>query len=52
MSIEDFNLMIGCRIQDYDGFKATVKYIGPVAASKIKDEIWLGKFEMSTFSFF
>ena len=29
-------------LKDAEGFKATVRYIGPVAASKNKSEIWLG----------
>ena len=33
---------IGTRIEDLDGFKATVRYIGPVSISKNKEEIWLG----------
>jgi dynactin complex subunit len=33
---------IGCRVQDKEGFKATVRYIGPVAAAKNKVETWLG----------
>lgn len=32
----------GHRVQDLDGYKATVRYIGPVAASKNPSEIWLG----------
>jgi dynactin complex subunit len=32
----------GHRVQDLDGFKATVRYIGPVAASKNQSEVWLG----------
>ena len=31
------------RVQDTDGFRATVRYIGPVAAAKNPEEIWLGQ---------
>lgn len=30
------------RVQDLDGYKCTVKYVGPVAASKNLTEIWCG----------
>ena len=33
---------VGTRVCDQEGFKATVKYIGPVAGAKNKTEIWLG----------
>eukprot|EP00605_Chrysophyceae_sp_TOSAG23-4_P002946 GSChrysophyteH1.ASY1.ANO1.3244.1 assembled CDS len=33
---------VDCRIRDSDGFRGTVRYIGPVAAAKSKEEIWLG----------
>lgn len=33
---------IGSRVKDVDGYRATVRYIGPVAAAKKQDEIWLG----------
>lgn len=34
---------LGCRVRDVaDGTRATVKYIGPVAAAKNKTELWLG----------
>ena len=33
---------VGCRVKDNDGFRATVRYIGPVAAAKNKAENWLG----------
>ena len=33
---------IGSRIQDAEGSKGTVLYIGPVAAAKNKDDIWYG----------
>lgn len=33
---------IGSRIQDNEGCKATVRYIGPVAVAKNKTETWLG----------
>lgn len=39
--MEGFTL--GCRVRDVaDGTRATVKYIGPVAAAKNKTEFWLG----------
>jgi tubulin-specific chaperone E len=39
--MEGFTL--GCRVRDVtDGTRATVKYIGPVAAAKNKTELWLG----------
>lgn len=33
---------LGCRVRDQEGFRATVRYIGPVAAAKNKEEVWLG----------
>ena len=33
---------VGSRQVDLDGFKATVRYVGPVISSKSKSEIWLG----------
>eukprot|EP01041_Mallomonas_annulata_P001141 gene1141-2208_t len=30
------------RIRDVDGFKGTIRYIGPVASAKNADDIWLG----------
>lgn len=33
---------VGCRVRDTEGFRATVRYIGPVAAAKNKTEVWLG----------
>ncbi len=33
---------VGSRVRDAEGFRATVRYIGPVAAAKNKAEIWLG----------
>jgi hypothetical protein len=32
----------GCRVRDQDGYKATVRYVGPVIAAKDKTETWLG----------
>jgi hypothetical protein len=32
----------GCRVRDQEGFKATVRYVGPVIAAKDKTEVWLG----------
>jgi len=40
MSFESFQ--VGCRVKDADGYRATVRYIGPVAAAKNKTETWLG----------
>ena len=34
-------ITVGSRIKDADGFKARVRYIGPVAAAK-KETEWLG----------
>lgn len=36
------DFQIGTRVIDSEGFKATVRYLGPVAAAKNKNEIWLG----------
>ncbi len=33
---------IGSRVRDFDGFVATVRYVGPVPAAKNKTDIWLG----------
>lgn len=33
---------VGCRVIDSEGFRATVRYIGPVAGAKNQHEIWLG----------
>jgi dynactin complex subunit len=33
---------VGCRVIDSEGYRATVRYIGPVAGAKNKDEIWFG----------
>ncbi len=33
---------VGCRVRDDEGFKATIRYIGPVAIAKNKTEIWYG----------
>ena len=33
---------VGSRVRDADGYRGTVRYIGPVAAAKNKTEIWLG----------
>lgn len=33
---------IGSRIRDSEGFRATVRYVGIVAAAKNKEDIWLG----------
>ena len=34
--------LVGCRVKDAEGYKATVRYIGPVAAAKNQEETWLG----------
>lgn len=33
---------VGSRVRDIDGYRATVRYIGPVAASKNAEEVWFG----------
>lgn len=33
---------IGGRVEDNEGFKGTIRYIGPVATSKNLQEIWMG----------
>ncbi len=33
---------VGMRVCDSEGYRATVRYIGPVVAAKNKEEIWLG----------
>ncbi len=33
---------VGQRVADKDGFRATVRYIGPVATSKTKDAVYAG----------
>lgn len=33
---------VGGRVRDLDGFKATIRYIGPVASAKNKTDTWLG----------
>lgn len=42
MSAFDGPFMIGSRVKDEEGYRATVRYIGKVAAAKNKEEIWLG----------
>ena len=37
-----FDYEIGSRIRDQDGYRATVRYVGPVASAKDKSAIWLG----------
>lgn len=42
-SLESYQgFALGGRVQDVDGFKATIRYIGPVIAATDKSEIWLG----------
>lgn len=38
----EMEVKIGSRVRDLDGFRATVRYIGPVASAKIKTETWIG----------
>eukprot|EP01031_Cornospumella_fuschlensis_P042926 gene42926-52452_t len=33
---------IGDRVHDADGYKASIRYVGPVAAAQNKEEVWLG----------
>lgn len=33
---------VECRVRDSDGYRGTVRYIGPVAAAKNQEENWLG----------
>lgn len=33
---------VGCRVIDSEGYRATVRYIGPVAGAKNQQEIWYG----------
>lgn len=33
---------IGSRVEDLEGFKATIRYTGPVAAAKNQKDTWLG----------
>ena len=43
---------LGSRIRDQDGYRATVRYIGPVASAKDKSAIWLGvSIELEYFTF-
>lgn len=37
-----YKFTVGCRIKDSEGFRATVRYVGPVAAAKNADNDWLG----------
>ncbi|RYG70078.1 hypothetical protein EON64_01165 [archaeon] len=34
--------VVGDRVHDADGYKATVRYFGPVMAAQNKEEVWLG----------
>ena len=40
--MNNINYIINQRVQDLDGYKATICYIGPVAASKNINETWIG----------
>jgi len=40
MEYEGFE--VDCRIRDTEGFRGTVRYIGPIAAAKVKTDVWLG----------
>lgn len=42
LALEDSRITVGSRVIDGDGYRATVRYIGPVAAAKNKDEVWIG----------
>ena len=42
MEFIDSNFRIGARIEDAEGYKGTVQYIGPVAHAKNQADIWLG----------
>lgn len=33
---------VGCRVVDGEGYKATVRYIGPVIGAKNQEEVWFG----------
>jgi hypothetical protein len=33
---------VGCRVIDSEGYRATVRYIGPVAGAKNPAEVWFG----------
>lgn len=35
-------VLVGSRVMDHEGFRATVRYIGPVAAAKNREDIWIG----------
>ena len=36
------NACVGSRVVDSEGYKATVRYIGPVIGAKNQEEIWFG----------
>jgi tubulin-specific chaperone E len=40
--MEISNVKIGMRVSDLDGNYATVRYIGSVASSKVKTDVWIG----------
>lgn len=40
--MDSSNACVGCRVVDSEGFKATVRYVGPVAGAKNVDEVWFG----------
>ena len=42
LKINDTTFELNQRITDSDGNKATIRYIGPVAAAKNPSDIWLG----------
>ena len=42
MSVIPSHAAIHGRVQDLEGFRGTIRYIGPVAAAKNHDDVWLG----------
>lgn len=36
------HVVVGSRVQDLEGYRGTVRYLGPVAAAKNPSDIWLG----------
>jgi len=33
---------VGSRVRDGDGYRGTVRYVGPVAVAKVPNEVWVG----------
>jgi hypothetical protein len=50
MEVSDISLnefgKVGSRVEDQEGYKGTVRYIGPVASSKNATETWIGMHNM------